>query len=102
MARKVKASLVEVDSVVYAVLCPGKGFLKMLSGSFVFHDQLPRASGCYTTYEAADARRVQALESTYADWQNCIKNNNPCSRIEWKRDRYDAALKAQVVMIEWN
>jgi len=102
MARKVKASLAEADSVVYAVLCPGKGFLKMLYGGFVFHDPLPRASGCYVTYEAADARRAEALEKTYAEWQYCLRTNASEFNTKWRREKYDDAIKARVVKITWD
>jgi hypothetical protein len=103
MAKKIKPTLVHTDSVIYAVLCPGIGFLKKDGGRYYFYDQLPRASGCYVTYEEADALRAKVLEKTYAAWQEAEKDEYPNDYwINRCKSEYDHAMSAAVVRIEWN
>ena len=54
MVRKVSPSLINLDSIIYAILCPGSGYMKKQYGEFYFYDKLPRASGCFMTREAAE------------------------------------------------
>jgi hypothetical protein len=110
MPKKIKPSLVDVDSVIYAVLSPGNGFLKKDGGQYYFYDALPRASGCYTTYEEADALRALAVEKTYAAWREAVEAKGLYSGefrisefwIKRTKKNYDDAMSASVVRLEWN
>lgn len=97
MTKKIKPKLIELGSTIYAVLSPGNGYLKKLYGEVHFYDALPRASGCFLSYEEADAARAKALEFSYARWQHSIEGS-PWYSVRCK-ETYDAAAKAVVVAI---
>jgi hypothetical protein len=105
MAKKIKPSLVDAGSIIYAVLSPGNGFLKKDCGMYHFYDALPRASGCYVTYEEADALRALAVEKTFAAWQEAKERKGIYSGDFWInrcKKNYDHARDATVVAIQWN
>ena len=106
MPKKIKPTLVDAGSVIYAVLSPGNGFLKKDGGQYYFYDALPRASGCYVTYEEADALRALALEKTYAALQEVNERKGLYYSGDYWISRckknYDDARGATVVVIQWN
>jgi hypothetical protein len=95
-----KIDLTKVGNVTYAVLCPEKGYLKWLDGQAVFTDALPRASGCFNTYELADAARKRAIDKAHDRWDDDVRGGGQKYHTDWLRGRYDDAITAVVVTIK--
>ena len=62
MGKKVRASLIDLDAKQYAILAPGEGYYKNLWGSTEFYDNLPRASGCFHSRDAALEKRREVIK----------------------------------------
>ena len=61
MPKKQAASLIDVNTSIFAVLSPGNGYLKEVYGDVEFIDALPRASGSFKTKEEAHAAWERAI-----------------------------------------
>lgn len=100
MPRKITPSLINMDSVIYAVLSPGEGYLKKLYGDYYFYDKLPRASGCFLTKEEAQKELATATEKLKTDMD---KINASVGASDWAknraRDRHAQVCAAVIVRI---
>lgn len=92
MPRKPAPSLINLDSVIYAVLSPGNGYLKKQYGEYYFYDRLPRASGCFVTREAAEAELESARNTVNTKMNEIIRSVDN----EELRDFYSAYYRKRL------
>jgi hypothetical protein len=109
MPKKVAPKLINTDHVVYAVLSEGNGFLKVLYGTPHFYDNLPRASGCFTSKGEAITMHGKALALARSEVEEAEEklqkatSKSQAEGCEWYvkrgRERFKQAQDAIVVEI---
>jgi len=82
MAKKIAPKLINDGEVIYAVLSPGNGFMKELYGDIYFDDNLPRASGCFTTKQEAVTAHDRAQMKTRFRMEEAIEIQNKAATAE--------------------
>jgi len=65
MPKKSKADLRQLGSVLYSVLVPGEGYMKILYGEPCFYYNLPLASATFPTLEEAKNFLAHGKEMLY-------------------------------------
>ena len=88
MAKKVAAKLLSENDKIYSILCVGVGYLCNSWGDIVCKDNLPRASGTYTTKEIAEQERTKAIAVAKKKYDEELYNHEHSSHRKYVDDDY--------------